>query len=90
MDPLNVFECRLALDRRTPIPLWAQIEDFLADAISDRRLEPGQLIVAEVELADRFGVSRATLRQALARLQRRGLIIRTRSGTRVAACPSAA
>jgi GntR family transcriptional regulator len=54
-----------------------QIEDWLAGAIATGRLAPGDRLPAEQQLAGWFGVSRMTLRHALAELARRGLVTRT-------------
>jgi GntR family transcriptional regulator len=66
----------------------AQIEDWLAGQIADGSLAPGDRLPTEHELAKWFGVSRMTLRHALAELARRGLVTRTvgrHGGTVVAA-----
>ncbi len=84
-NPYDPVDCRLALNRSIPIPLWAQIADFLASAIAGGRLATGQWIGSEFDLAQRFHVTRTTIRQALTDLSRRGLITRTRGqSTRVA------
>jgi GntR family transcriptional regulator len=59
-----------------------QIEDWLADAIASGQLRPGDQLPTEQELAAWLGVSRMTLRHALAELAQRGLVTRTvgRSG----------
>jgi GntR family transcriptional regulator len=59
-----------------------QIEDWLADAIASGLLKPGDRLPTEQELAAWLGVSRMTLRHALAELAQRGLVTRTvgRSG----------
>jgi GntR family transcriptional regulator len=59
-----------------------QIEDWLADAIASGQLRPGDRLPTEQELAAWLGVSRMTLRHALAELAQRGLVTRTvgRSG----------
>jgi GntR family transcriptional regulator len=59
-----------------------QIEDWLADAIASGQLRPGDRLPTEQDLAAWLGVSRMTLRQALAELAKRGLVTRTvgRSG----------
>src|SRR5215813_9821904 len=57
--------------------VYGQIEDWLAEAIGAGRLAPGDRMPAEQDLAEWFGVSRMTLRQALAKLARRGLVTRT-------------
>ena len=67
--------------------VYGQIEDWLAEAIGAGRLAPGDRMPAEQDLAAWFGVSRMTLRQALAKLARRGLVTRAvgrRGGTFVA------
>src|SRR5215471_12253423 len=66
----------------------AQIEDWLAGEIAVGALVPGDRLPTEKDLAAWFGVSRMTLRHALAELTRRGLVTRTvgrHGGTFVAA-----
>jgi GntR family transcriptional regulator len=70
------------------ITVHAQIEDWLAGEIAAGALVPGDRLPTEQDLAAWFGVSRMTLRQALAELARRGLVTRTvgrHGGTFVAA-----
>jgi GntR family transcriptional regulator len=55
----------LALDRRSPIPLYFQLSQQLEEAISTGVLKPGDRIDTEVEIAERFGLSRPTVRQAI-------------------------
>src|SRR5437868_13792814 len=57
-------------------PAHAQIEEWLEGAIAHGRLAPGDRLPPERELAGRLRVSRMTLRQALASLERRGLVAR--------------
>ncbi|MEA2281496.1 MAG: GntR family transcriptional regulator [Solirubrobacteraceae bacterium] len=52
-------------------------ERLLAE-VADGSLAPGQRLGAERELAERLGVSRSTIRAALADLERRGVVRRTR------------
>jgi GntR family transcriptional regulator len=66
----------------------AQIEDWLAGEIAVGALVPGDRLPTEHDLAAWFGVSRMTLRHALAELARRGLLTRAvgrHGGTFVAA-----
>jgi GntR family transcriptional regulator len=68
--------------------LYGQIEDWLAGQIAAGALVPGDRLPTEKDLAEWFGVSRMTLRHALAELARRGLVSRTmgrHGGTFVAA-----
>lgn len=70
--------------RRSGSPAYAQIEEQLAAAIAAGSFAPGEQLPGEVRLAGQLGVSRMTLRHALDRLERRGLITRTvgrRGGT---------
>jgi GntR family transcriptional regulator len=57
-------------------PAWAQIEERLAQRIEGGELVPGDQLPPERELARRLGVSRMTVRQALASLAARGLLER--------------
>jgi GntR family transcriptional regulator, transcriptional repressor for pyruvate dehydrogenase complex len=60
------------------------IAAHLERLILEGALRPGEKLAAERELAKRFGVSRPSLREALDKLARRGLLVTGRSGTRVA------
>lgn len=67
-------------------PLYRQIEADLRDRIRDGRLPPGAQVAPETELMTEYGVSRATVRQALAGLLGEGLLeIRRGLGTYVTA-----
>jgi len=57
--------------------LHGQIEDWLAGQIATGALAPGDRLPGEHDLAEWFGVSRMTLRHALAELARRGLVTKT-------------
>lgn len=55
---------------------YLQIEDELAGRIESGTLGVGERIPPERQLAGQMGVSRMTVRQALARLEHRGLVVR--------------
>jgi GntR family transcriptional regulator len=57
-------------------PAHVEIERWLVAAIGRRELSVGDKLPPEAELASRIGVSRMTLRQALGRLEARGVITR--------------
>jgi DNA-binding GntR family transcriptional regulator len=74
------------LDRNSPIPLYFQIAENLKQAISDGTLKPGERLDNELDLTERLGVSRPTVRQAVQRLVDQGLVVRRRGlGTVVVA-----
>jgi DNA-binding GntR family transcriptional regulator len=67
------------------LPLPEQIAEVLADEIIERRFSPGSRL-PEPALAERFGTSRAPIREALYLLDQAGLVERTpRRGTVVKA-----
>ena len=66
------------LDRTSPIPLYFQIAENLKQAIEDGTLKPGERLDNELDLTERLGVSRPTVRQAVQRLVEQGLVVRRR------------
>jgi phosphonate metabolism transcriptional regulator PhnF len=75
---------------RSDTPIWQQIHDYLLALIEEGRLRPGSQLPGEVHLAERFGVTRITLRQALSQLQHEGhLTSRKGVGVFVRSQPSA-
>ena len=64
----------MTLDRKTGSALWHQIENVLTAEISSGRIAPGAQLPPEPELMSRFGVSRFTVRQALAQMESKGLV----------------
>ncbi|MDD7385291.1 MAG: GntR family transcriptional regulator [Actinomycetaceae bacterium] len=78
------FAPDITIDRLSPVPLYEQIAQPIADMIKNQIIQPGQLIEDEVSLSDRLDVSRPTARRALQELARVGLLVRRRgAGTRV-------
>lgn len=57
-------------------PVYKQLREMLAEEIASGELSPGDRIYTESKLADRFQVSRTTIRRALGGLEREGLIVR--------------
>jgi GntR family transcriptional regulator len=64
----------MTLEPSSPLPLYHQLERVLAERIAEGRYRDG--FPGDLELASEFGVSRGTVRQALDRLARSGLIVR--------------
>jgi GntR family transcriptional regulator len=67
---------RLAVDRRSQVPLYHQLKDYLSTKIVADELQPGDPMPSEAQLAAQFSVSRITVRQAMTRLEFEGLIER--------------
>jgi GntR family transcriptional repressor for pyruvate dehydrogenase complex len=57
-----------------------QIADAIADLIVGGSIAPGERLPSEARLADEYAASRAVVREAIQRLQTRGLV-RTRTGS---------
>jgi len=64
------------LDPDGLVPLYHRIKEDLTLQIRSGAWRPGQEIPSEVELCRHYGVSRGTLRQAIAELVQQGLISR--------------
>lgn len=60
--------------RRSGVAVWRQIADTLAEDIRNRCYSATGRLPSEAELAQRFGVNRHTLRQAINALQTEGLV----------------
>lgn len=58
------------------VPLYYQLESILRDKITSGELRPGDRLPTEAQLSREYGVSRITVRQALAALVDDGLIER--------------
>ena len=75
-----------SLDPSQSVPLYRQCADALRKAIRGGKYRPGSFLPPERDLSRRFGVTRITLRKALAGLARDGLVENVPgAGNRVAA-----
>jgi GntR family transcriptional regulator len=78
-------QVRLRADQR---PLYAQASEALHKLVQDSDYAPGDRLPSEIELSQRLGISRPTLREALRQLEEEGAIVRRHGvGTFVAAQP---
>jgi DNA-binding GntR family transcriptional regulator len=74
----------VTLNRLSPVPLYSQLADQLKDAITDGALSKGTYLGNEIMLAERWQVSRPTVRRAIQDLVDEGLLVRRRGiGTQV-------
>lgn len=72
--PAELFK----IDPENKQPLYDQIESNLSELIITGRLQTGQNLPSEYELAETYGVSRLTLRKALDELVRKNWLVRKR------------
>jgi GntR family transcriptional regulator len=66
------------IDRASPVPYYFQLASLLQEGISTGRWKPGSRLPSESDLSERLSISRTTVRQALSRLEQRGLIQRAK------------
>ncbi len=67
-----------------PRPLYRQVADQLLGELHDGSVPPGERLPGERRMAEHFGVSRETVRQALDVLRRDGMLSTDRRGSHVA------
>ena len=72
----------MALDPDDPRPPYQQVANALRAAILTRKLAPGEKLPSGNELAQRYGVARMTVQQAIRLLRDEGLIV-SRQGSGV-------
>jgi GntR family transcriptional regulator of arabinose operon len=68
---MNVF-----VNRNDFTPVYYQIAERLSGEIKSGKLAPGEQLLPEDKLAERYGISRKTLRQALDKLAKEGYVAR--------------
>jgi GntR family transcriptional regulator, N-acetylglucosamine utilization regulator len=66
----------LEIDKKSAMPLYAQISGAISKLLQDGTLGPGAILPPERVFCERYGVSRMTLRQAFDALEHEGLIER--------------
>jgi DNA-binding GntR family transcriptional regulator len=72
------------IDRSSPTPLYFQLAQSIENAITEGRLPAGSRLENEILLAQRYGLSRPTVRRAVQELVDKGLLVRMRGvGTQV-------
>ena len=73
------------INPNSAIPMYKQVINIISDQIAGGEFKPGDKIPSELELMQRFGVSRITIRAAIAELVDDGILTRAQGkGTFVA------
>ncbi len=67
-----------SIDRDADAPIHEQVEDLIRNLIKQDEYQQGKLLPGETEIAERLDISRNTVRMAMKRLVREGLIIRNK------------
>lgn len=76
-----------AISKDSPLPLYYQLKELIRSQIELNHLKPGDSIPSERELAERYGISRPTIRQAIQELVVEGLLIREKGRRTTVATP---
>ncbi|QSS99592.1 phosphonate metabolism transcriptional regulator PhnF [Pontibacillus sp. ALD_SL1] len=73
------------LDKRSPMPMYYQIEEQIKQQIQQGEFAPGDMIPSERELSETYDVSRMTVRQSITNMVNDGILYREKGrGTFVA------
>jgi GntR family transcriptional regulator len=75
------------LDRRSPVPLYYQLQEVLKEDIDAGNWKPGEILPSEAELEGALGVSRTVIRKALDVLEADGQVVRQKGRGTVVAPP---
>jgi GntR family transcriptional regulator len=62
------------IDKRSPIPAYSQLVNLIYSKIKNRELKDNEQLPSEAELCKMYSISRTTVREALRRLMRDGLL----------------
>ncbi len=65
----------MRLDKRSSVPLYAQLKELLSERIESGEYAPGEKIPTELALCAELELSRPTVRQAIAELVAEGLLV---------------
>jgi GntR family transcriptional regulator len=64
----------IEVNKQSPVPVYVQIAEAIRAIIHGGKLGPDSILPPSKILCERFGITRMTLRQAYARLEREGLL----------------
>jgi GntR family transcriptional regulator len=63
------------LDRTNPLPLYCQLREIIVEMVHKGELKPGDAFWTEEELAEKYGTSRTTIREAIRTLAQDGYLV---------------
>lgn len=86
-DNNRYLEYERDLNKNSPIPLYYQIAQHIRSQIESGELRPGDKILTEHQLQEKYGVSRATVRRAISDLVYEGILERRRAKGTVVSLP---
>ena len=66
----------MKIDRKSHVPVYWQIKESILKEITSGKLKPGDKILSEPQLKDKYGVSRLTARSAVTELVNEGYLVR--------------
>lgn len=76
------------INEHSALPLNKQVENYLRTLVQEEKYRKGQLLPTEIQLAEDLGVARNTVRTAMDKLVREGVITRKKGvGTQVNRAP---
>jgi GntR family transcriptional regulator len=82
--PVTSADIEFKIDHNSGFPLHLQVENLLRKLMDLTEYQEGKLLPKEVELANKLGISRNTVRQATNKLENENLLTRKKGvGTRV-------
>jgi len=82
---IGAFGAVVGLDEASPTPLYIQLQRTIQDAVRGGRLRVDEALPSERDLARHLGISRVTVRKAIAGLVDKGVLVqRWGSGTFIA------
>lgn len=64
------------INKNSPLPIYYQLEEEIRSLIQTEKLKAGELLPSEREYAERYNISRMTVRQAINNLAAEGLLYR--------------
>ncbi|HIP61842.1 MAG TPA: GntR family transcriptional regulator [Sulfurovum sp.] len=67
------------IDKDSKAPLYLQVEDIISDLLLNEPYKSGDKLPNEIEISDRLGVSRNTVRKAMYGLINKNLIVRKKN-----------